>query len=67
MVALVSPQPSVCRVLLLTNTLQCKGSIFGAESCLKGFPSAPGQEGYLADFALGTGKSFTRPEEVEAV
>lgn len=46
-------------------TLQYKGPILGAGILLKGFPSAPGQEGYLAEFAMGTEKAFTSPEEVE--
>lgn len=47
-------------------TLQYKGAGFGAESLLKAFPSAPGQKGYLAGFATGTGNGFTSPEEAEA-
>lgn len=48
-------------------TLQYKGALPSAESLPKGFPSAPGQKGCLADFATGTGKAFASPGEFGAV
>lgn len=47
--------------------LQYKGAVLGAENLPKGFPSAPGHKGCLADFATGARKGFPSPEEVEAV